>query len=91
VLSDSSPKVVLSALECHDILLKRAPVTMKQHADAVTDNLMAVSLDSKAQVRSELYRLMKEHMLACGPMTVVDTLMEDLDHKNPKVIDVAVA
>jgi len=86
LLNDSNPNVVLNGLASHDVLLKRAPDALKLHTDAVTDNLMDVSLETTLQVRTEVYRLMKEHMLACGPQKVVDTLVDELDNKNPKVI-----
>ena len=41
--------------------------------------------ESKPQVKSELYHVMRELMVCSGPMKVIEFLAEDLNHKNAKM------
>ena len=47
----------MHCLECHAILLSHAPSTMRRHTETVVDNLMEISIDSKPQIKAELYRV----------------------------------
>ena len=85
LLYDQNPKVLLNILGCHEILLEAAPTTMKQHMEQATFNLLKISLDSKPQIKIELYKLMKIIMKSWKPMNVIDLLLDELDHKNPKM------
>lgn len=78
-------QVVLNILECHDILLQSAPQAMKQHTLQTVHNLLKICIDSKVQIKIELFKLMKLLMMVCSPQIVVDILLPAADHKNAKM------
>ncbi|XP_059088939.1 TOG array regulator of axonemal microtubules protein 1-like [Tigriopus californicus] len=85
LLDDHSPKVLLNVLDCHDILLKHAPVTIRQHMELTTHNILKTSLESKPLIKIKLYLLMEGLMKICGPASVVELLLQELDGKNPRI------
>ena len=85
LLVDRNPKVILTTLECHEILIEGAPETIKSHAELITFNLLKISLDSKPQVKTYLYVVMKKLMMCCSPQIICEHLILEINHKNPKM------
>ncbi len=48
-------------------------------------SISPLTQESKPQVKSELYHVMRELMVCSGPMKVIEFLAEDLNHKNAKM------
>ena len=55
--------------------------------DAVVNlvNLDQVSVESKPPVKAELYRVLRQLMVQCGPMPVLHLVLEDIKHRNPRL------
>ena len=85
LLDDRNPKVILTALECHEILVEKAPETIKSHAELVAFNFLKISLECKQQVKLHLYTCMKKLMVCCGPQPICEILILEINHKNPKM------
>ena len=55
---------------------------MKQHAVQTVHNVLKICLDSKVQIKIELFRLIKAMMKAATPQSVIDVLLPELEHRN---------
>ena len=44
-------------MEIHDLVLVYAPATMRQHTEITAANLIKISLESKQQIKEELYKV----------------------------------
>ena len=70
--------MVLHLLECHEVLIKKAPQAIQQHLIQAVHNILKVCLDSKVQIKIELFHLMKGLMRVCTPQMVIDVLLPEL-------------
>ena len=77
--------MVFHVLECHDVLLENIPQAMKQHSVQTVHNILKICLDSKVQIKIELFRLIKAMMKAATPQSVIDVLLPELEHRNARM------
>ena len=78
-------QVVFHVLECHDVLLENIPQAMNQNIVQSVHNILKISVDSRIQIKIELFRLMKAMMKVSTPQVVIDVLLPELEHRNPRM------
>ena len=51
---------------------------MRQYLPSIVSNLLGISLDSKLQIKIEIFRLMRQLMLISTPASVIDVMTPQL-------------
>ncbi len=76
-------QVIINSLECQCTLLQHASETMRKHCELVITNMLTISVDSKIQIKVELFKLIQKTMQTKGPQAITEMLTPYLDHKSP--------
>ena len=58
---------------------------MRQYLTSIVSNLLGISLDSKLQIKIEIFRLMRQLMMISTPASVIGVMTPQLDHKNGRM------